>query len=110
LLFSTASTFNPSTIRGGIVLTNALDVDLINATVDGGVRVIGNPSFATPSICGSNISGGISLENIAQGFAGGFLIGDPGPEGFNCPGNVIKGTVHVANSPGVIEIEHNTIQ
>jgi hypothetical protein len=110
LVFSTVSTFNPSTIHGGVVATNPLDLDLINATVDGGVTVNGNPFNSTPSICQSHISGGISLTNIAQGFAGGFNLGDPGAEGFNCPGNDINGTVHVSNSPGLIEIEANTIQ
>jgi hypothetical protein len=112
-LFSTNPTANKSTVNGDIKITNPRDIDINNTTVNGGVMYDGggtNPANATPSICGSTIHGGVTLKNVAQGFAGGLFIGDPGPEGFNCTGNDIRGSVQVSDSTGVIEIEGNSIK
>ena len=107
-LSSNTPTGTPSSISGGIKFTNGKDMDLYNATVTGGVVVDGVAANFFPTICGSSISGGLTYKNIAVG-RGGF-IGDPG-EGFpaSCAGNVIDSSLYVIDSPGLVEIEANTI-
>ena len=106
-LSSNTPTNNPSSITGGIKF-NGRDLDLYNATVSGEVSVDGSAPNFFPSICGSNLSGALKLQNIAT--TGGAFIGDPG-EGFpaNCAGNLINGSLHVSDSVGLVEIEGNTI-
>jgi hypothetical protein len=94
-----------STISGGIKASNPLDVDVYNAGVTGGILVDGVVA-GLPTICGSTISGGLTLKNIGTGA----FIGDPNtglPAA--CPGNFIDTSVYVIDSPALVQIERNTI-
>jgi len=104
-LGSNFPTNNPSSIKGGIKF-HGRDLDLYNATISGEVLVDGNGPGGEPAICGSNLSGGVTVKNITTEA----FVGDPGeflPSG--CAGNLIEGSVHVIDSPGLVEIESNTL-
>ena len=65
--------------------------------------------MAFPLICGNEIRGGVTLNDVSTPF--GFFLGDPdavttSPNG--CPGNTIHGTLHVNNSQN-LEVESNII-
>jgi hypothetical protein len=107
-MFSVVATGLPSTIHGGIDITNGLDVDLINADVNGKVSVNGI-TIGLPVFCGSHFHGKVYLSNLTT-FA---EFGDPGeivdigtpPD---CPGNTLDDSLFVTNSH-IVEIEVNTI-
>jgi hypothetical protein len=94
-----------SFISGGIKASNPFDIDVYNAEVAGGILIDGVIA-GTPAICGSTISGGLTLKHIDTGA----YIGDPN-EGYPtaCAGNLIDTSVFVIDSPGLVQIEKNTI-
>jgi len=103
-----------ATINGGIVINagtvcpvgSLSDADIRGALIDGGLSVTGAFPLALPFICGNEIRGGVSLNNVSTPF--GFFLGDPDAPVFGCPGNTIHGTVHVSNSTN-LEVESNSV-
>jgi hypothetical protein len=94
-----------STVNGGITLTKPFDFDIWGTQVNGGVQVNGLATGAAPSICGSDISGGVSVSNAVSN---GVFIGDPEDNptfsSIKCPGNAIHGGVSFTNvNSGAIE-------
>ena len=106
-----------SPINGGIVITagtlcpagSLSDADIWTAQIDGGISVTGAFPFARPFICGNEIRGGVTLNDVSTPF--GFFLGDPdapAPVLGTCPGNTIHGTLHVNNSTN-LEVESNIV-
>jgi len=102
-------TGNPNTINGGIVFNGALDLDVFNVKVNGGINMTGLFNNV-PSICNSTISGNVTISN-ATITPFNMNIGDPdvAEAGFLCPGNTINGSLMMSNVSGFVEIEGNTI-
>lgn len=103
-LLSNTTTGNPNTVHGGIIINGALDFDIENTTLDGGLNVVGTINFF-PSMCGTTVNGDVNIHGTT--ILGSIFIGDP--EGGFCPGNTINGSVLMSNNTGLIEIEGNTI-
>jgi hypothetical protein len=103
-----------STIHGGVVLNNPIDVDIWTAQIDGGLSMTGafplhpNNTFDQPTICGNAINGDVTLSNITT--FGSYVFGDPtdptaiGPP---CPGNDVHGSLLISNAK-TGEVEGNT--
>ena len=102
-------TGNPNTVNGGIVFNGALDFDVFNVRVNGGINVTG--FFQNiPSMCNSMINGNVTISNATiTPFRMNVGDPDPGEAGFSCPGNTINGSLLMSNVTGFVEIEGNTI-
>jgi len=105
VLSSGTPTGTTASIDGGITLNSPFDYDIWTATVNGGITVSGNSPFAAPSVCGNDISGGVSISNATSA---GTFVGDPeDPPTFSaakCPGNTITGGLSFTNvHTGAIE-------
>jgi hypothetical protein len=102
-------TGNPNTINGGIVFNGALDFDIFNVRVNGGINATGFFSNI-PSMCNSTINGNVTISNATISPYR-MNIGDPdlAEAGFSCPGNTINGSLLMSNVNGLVEIEGNTI-
>jgi hypothetical protein len=97
-------------VTGGIVMTLPSDFDIWSDTVTGGIRLNGmNRLGDAPTLCGSSVSGGITMANATTA---GTFVGDPEdvPPGStaNCPGNTITGGLTFSNVQGG-SIEGNSI-
>ncbi len=94
-----------NSLNGAVREDHALDMDIWNSTVQGGIHYAGGPlgfgAFYTA--CGTTVQGDVTLDGIGQG---GTEIGDQ----FNCARNTITGSVHIRNSgTRAVELEFASI-
>ncbi len=94
-----------NTLNGGVTADHAFDMDIFNSTVQGRVVFDGGPSSVTTfEICGTNLQGDLTLENLSSN---GAEIGDVILT--NCA-NTISGSVRIVNDDSsAVELEKDTI-
>jgi hypothetical protein len=109
----------PNNLNGGVTATNSIDMDIHGGTIHGSVVFNGMTpgTGAIVSLCGVDLRGTLTIENILPGplarFPNGAQIGDSdaNPDyAAPCTPNSISGSVQIRSNPGArIEVETNTI-
>jgi hypothetical protein len=87
-----------ATVRGSITVQSGARVVITRSTI--GSLTASSPGAIT--LCGSTVSGGITISG-ASGFV---MIGDPVDDG--CPGNSISAGVTLGSNHAGVEVSHNS--
>ena len=109
--FNQVTTFTPSRFVGSVTWDRGRDINLFNATITGSLTLNAGEAISgfAPAVCGSAITGRLSLSNNVR--SEGFFVGDPDELIFGqyrCPANRLGGSVLLRNSRNV-EMEGNAI-
>jgi|SRR5215469_697297 len=83
-----------STVNGGTAGSNASDLDLWTATINGGIALEGPSNNSIPTFCGNYVNGSSSFTNFANIAT---IGGGIAPVGVPCGGNIFKGSVSLTN-------------